>query len=143
MHRGPDRVTAKDPGDFEAFFASRNRASEAYTNGDYSPLAPLVASVGAASFHSPQGDTVSGAKAVADRYRKDARSFQAGGKSRLEILQKGSSVDIGFWTGFQIATVKMGSRPAPIEMRIRVTEIFRRMDGEWKLVHRHADLAKT
>lgn len=85
---------------------------------------------------------MSGAETVAERYRKDARSFQAGGKSRLEVLQKGASGDLGFWTGFQVAMVKPVSSPAPIEMRIRVTEVFRREDGEWKLVHRHADLAK-
>jgi ketosteroid isomerase-like protein len=28
-------------------------------------------------------------------------------------------------------------------MRIRATEIFRRTDGEWKLVHRHADVGAT
>lgn len=84
-----------------------------------------------------------GAPAVAERYRKDADSFETGGKSRLEVLQKGTSGDLGFWTGFQVATVKPSASAAPLEMRIRVTEVFRNMDGEWKLVHRHADLAKA
>jgi ketosteroid isomerase-like protein len=28
---------------------------------------------------------------------------------------------------------------APRPMTIRVTHIYRRVDGEWRLVHRHAD----
>lgn len=143
VHREADsEARVHDPKDFETFFARRTLAAEAYASGDYAPLAPLVAKEGTASFHGPQGDTVSGARNVAERYRKDAASFQAGGKSRFEILQKGVSGEIGFWTGFQVATVKPGSSPEPIEMRIRVTEVFRHLNGEWQLVHRHADLAK-
>lgn len=142
-HRAPpDEVAAGEASDFETFFAIRSQAAEAYARGDYSRLSPLVPEQGMASFHSPRGDTVSGAEAVAERYRKDAQSFQAGGKSRLEVLQKRASGDVGFWTGFQVATVESATSPEPVEMRIRVTEVFRRMNGEWKLVHRHADLAK-
>lgn len=128
--------------DFEAFFARRTKAAEAYASGDYSPLAPLVAEDGEASFHSPGGDSVSGARAVADRYRKDAAGFRAGGKSRFEVLQRGVSGDVGFWTGFQVATVQPEASPAPVELRIRVTEVFRKEGGEWKMVHRHADIGK-
>lgn len=138
----PGESSAGGGGGFDAFFATRVRAAEAYASGDYSLLSPLVAEEGEASFHSPKGDTVSGAQAVAERYRKDAASFQAGGASRLEVLQKGASGAIAFWTGFQVATVKLASSPSPIEMRIRVTEVFHHVDGGWKLVHRHADLAK-
>lgn len=129
--------------DFDAFFERRTKAGEAYTNGDFSPLALLIAEKGAASFHSPRGDTVTGAETVAERYRRDAASFQPGGQSRLEILQKASSGDIGFWTGFQVARVKLAGKSEEVEMRIRVTEIFRRIDGGWKMTHRHADIAKS
>jgi ketosteroid isomerase-like protein len=129
--------------DFDTFFARRTNAAEAYTNGDFSPLAPLIAEKGTASFHSPRGDTVTEAEAVAERYRSDAQSFQAGGRSRFEILQKASSGDVGFWTGFQVATVNLAGKTEETEMRIRVTEVFRSINGAWKMVHRHADVAKS
>ena len=67
-------------------------------------------------------------------------AFKPGGTTRFEILQKDSSGDLGFWTGFQLATVQLAGQDKPVGMRIRVTEVFRRVDGEWKMVHRHADV---
>lgn len=126
--------------DFEAFFTQREAAGEAYVNGNFSPLDAILPTDGDASFHSPRGDSVTGAEAVATRYRTDASSFAPGGKGRFEILQKGVSGDLAFWSGFQVATVKLKGRDELVEMRIRVTEAFRRINGEWKLIHRHADM---
>jgi len=125
--------------EFEQFFAKRSEAAAAYVNGDPAPLDALVPHSGEATFHSPRGDSVSGADAVSTRYRIDAATFASGGRSRFEILQQEISGDLAFWTGFQVASVRMKDHKEPIEMRIRVTEVFRRTDGHWQLVHRHAD----
>jgi len=36
----------------------------------------------------------------------------------------------------------MAGEDESAEMRIRVTEVFRRADGEWKMIHRHADVGQ-
>ena len=127
---------------FGDFMTAREKAAAAYVCGDGARVDALVPHGGAASFHSPVGDTVTGGEAVSKRYLKDAAAFHDNGTSRFEVLQKGDSGDIGFWTGFQIANVQIGDMPKPVEMRIRVTEIFRRIDGDWKMIHRHADAPK-
>jgi len=127
---------------FDDFFQQRRKAADAYVSGDGGAVDALVPHAGEASFHSPGGDTVTGAAAVAERYLSDAKSFHKGGMSRLEVLQMGADGDIGFWTGYQVATARIGDMPKPVDMRIRITEIFRRIDGEWKMIHRHADFGK-
>ncbi len=130
--------------DFDEFFnARRLMAAEAYTNGDPQPLDSLVARDGEATFHSPRGDTVRGANAVATRYQSDAASFAPGGETNLEVLQKDASGDLAFWTGFQDARVHFARRGQPVQMRIRVTEVFRRHNGQWELIHRHADVPRA
>ncbi len=127
---------------FADFMAARAEAAEAYVRGDGAKVNAIVPHDGGATFHSPTGDTVTGGKAVASRYLKDAGAFRDNGVSRFDVLQSGHSGDLGFWTGFQVATVQIGDMPKPVDMRIRITEIFRLIDGEWKMIHRHADVPK-
>ena len=124
---------------FDAFMQKRLEAARAYVNGDAGPLDRIVARSGAASFFPPNGGSEQGAKEVSARYDRDAQSFGQGGETQLEVLQSASAGDVGFWTGFQNARVKMGDAPEPVTMKLRITELFRRVGGEWKMVHRHAD----
>ena len=129
--------------DFKQFLETRRSAASAYVNGDYAPLSEIVAQHSPATFFSPMGDVTEAASAVAARYDKDAAAFDTGGTTQLEILHCDSSGDLGYWVGYQVADVRMKGKPEPITMKIRITEIFLREHGAWKMIHRHADMPKA
>jgi ketosteroid isomerase-like protein len=125
--------------DFDDFMEQRAAAASAYVAGDASPLTRVLAVDAPATFFPPRGGVVQGATEVGARYVHDAHNFHSQGSSRLEVLQVGASGDIAYWVGLQHAIVQVGDMTQPAPMDLRVTEIFRRENGEWKLVHRHAD----
>jgi ketosteroid isomerase-like protein len=125
--------------DFEQFMRQREEAARAYVRGDAAPLGQLAAQTGEATFFGPMGGTVQGAGAVSSRYESDAQSFAPGSDSHFEILHMAASNGLAYWVGFQKASAHMRGRAEPIPFNLRVTELFRRENGEWKLVHRHAD----
>jgi NAD(P)H-dependent FMN reductase/ketosteroid isomerase-like protein len=133
----------RDREPFDAFLGRRPDIAAAYVNGEAAPLDAIVTRRDPATFFSPRGDGTQGAQAVAKRYKEDAHSFAPKGESRVEVLQTRASGDLGFWTGYQHARVRMAAKPGEaLPMTIRVTEVFRYEDGGWKLVHRHADPQK-
>jgi ketosteroid isomerase-like protein len=126
--------------DFDRFLLQRTHAAEAYVTGDAEPLSAIVARASDATFFGPGGGAVHGAEAVATRYRSDAPTFERGSTTRLEILHAAAGDDVAYWVGYQHAMARLRGRADPVPMKLRVTEVFRREDGAWKLVHRHADM---
>jgi ketosteroid isomerase-like protein len=56
---------------------------------------------------------------------------------RYEVVEH--SGDLAYTVGTEEGTVRVdGGEPRP--MAIRVTHVYRRIEGDWWLVHRHADL---
>lgn len=133
---------SEETSDFAVFMKRREAAGSNYICGDAGPLDQLVATTPPASFFSPRGDYVDGAEEVKTRYDSDVSAFAPGGDSRFEILHMASDGDLGYWVGFQRATTYMQGQEDPVEFNLRITELFRREDGQWKLIHRHADPLK-
>jgi ketosteroid isomerase-like protein len=132
----------KENEDFNDFLKRREQAAQAYVEGDSEPVGKLAAGTGAATFFSPGGDFTEGAKAVAARYEKDAASFETGSETHFEILHFDSSGDLAYWVGLQKADVRLKGKAEAVKFDLRVTEIFRRENGQWKMIHRHADSLK-
>ena len=126
---------------FNEFMARRKRASDAYVNGDPGPVDDIATHVSPATFFGPSGDFVEGAEKVNAVNKKGAESFEPGGENHLDTLHTDADDRIGFWAGIQRTSVKMkgNEKEKPVSMNLRVTEVFVRQEGEWKLVHRHAD----
>jgi len=125
--------------DFEQFMKQRDQAARAYVSGDAAPLGRIVAHSSPATFFAPRGGYVQGADEVRATYQHDAESFDSGSDSHFEILHMAASDGIAYWTGFQRASARMRGHSEAIPFNLRVTEVFRREDGDWKLIHRHAD----
>lgn len=123
---------------FHDFFQVRTLAAKDYVRGRFDLLDEIIAHQGEATFFGPQGDVVSGAEEVARRYSNDVGAFIEG-DTYFEILQHASNENLAFWTGYQVANVHFKGQPEFTDMRIRVTEIFIKTDGRWRLIHRHAD----
>lgn len=129
-----------DQDDFTAFLDQRRQVAQAYVNGDAGPLGEIAAQANPATFFPPRGGREQGAGHVTAVNARGARTMEAGGETTLEILHSQASGDLAYWTGLQHASVRFAGQDEPAEMHLRVTEIFRREDGDWKMIHRHADL---
>lgn len=122
-----------------AFLAARPAVGEAYVSGDSEPLTAISTAHDPATLFSPAGGYVSGAAAVLATNQTGAASFRPGSRTEFEILHAGSSGELGYLVGLQHADVHMADKPEPIPMHLRITELYRRENDAWKLIHRHAD----
>jgi ketosteroid isomerase-like protein len=59
-----------------------------------------------------------------------------------EVIAAGASGDLAYIVAFEHTTASLNGKP-PQPYVLRATTLFRREDGEWKVVHRHADEAST
>jgi len=130
---------SNDLHEFEQFMKQRDDAARAYVRGNAAPLGRIFTHSSPATFFAPMGGYVQDADAVNSRYEHDAEAFESGSDSRFEILHMAASDGIAYWTGFQRAAARMRGRSEPVSFNLRVTELFRREGGDWKLIHRHAD----
>jgi hypothetical protein len=132
---------SKEQQEFARFLRrERTAAAAAYASGNAAPVRELSASRGPATFLGPGGGMVIGARRVNATNEKGAKHFAPGGRNKLKIIQQAAADGLAFWTGFQIAQVRLPGKRGLVAMKLRVTEAFRREKQTWKLIHRHADM---
>jgi len=125
--------------DFTAFLREREQVSTAFLSGDAAALEAISTQHAPATIFGPRGDCVQGAAQVKQVNARAAGAFDQGSTNGFEILHQGSSGDLAYWVGIQRSRVQMKGQDESVPFDLRVTEIFRREGGGWKLVHRHAD----
>lgn len=67
-----------------------------------------------------------------------AGTFTGSTSCEYEVLAAGVSGDLGYVVGIEHSVAARRDAP-PVTYALRVTTVFRREDGEWKVVHRHGD----
>ena len=115
-------------------------AGEALHNGDVEPW------LGLWSRHDPAtlyGAKLSGASwsEVEPIIRKVGSWFADSVAYEFEVVAAGASGDLAYTVGYEHNDVTFAGEPTTYTLR--VTHVYRREDGQWRIVHRHADIAPT
>ena len=107
-------------------------------NGDVSAIKSLYAhSDDATSFYG-WGGYERGWAAVSRRWDWAGRQFRGGTVSHENVTTV-VAADLAYTTDIETFEVKMDGMEQTTRWSNRVTHIFRREAGEWRLVHRHAN----
>jgi ketosteroid isomerase-like protein len=61
------------------------------------------------------------------------------GELKHELLAMGASGDLAYTIAIERGIVRLAGQAEPARIAMRVTHIYRREAGEWKVIHRHAD----
>jgi ketosteroid isomerase-like protein len=75
---------------------------------------------------------------VSETFRWVASQFSKCESFRLEVIAAGVSGDLAYTVGYEHSMVSRGDGCVRSN-RLRVTHVYRRENGEWKVVHRHGD----
>ena len=78
-----------------------------------------------------------GTARLTDTFRWVGTRFNSGALVPEDVVAFESG-DLAYTVGFERGEVVVDGG-AKIPMTLRVTHVYRRIDGEWKLMHRHAD----
>jgi ketosteroid isomerase-like protein len=128
----------------ESFLAEmlpqQRAAEQAIHNGDAEPRIAL--------WSRTDPVTVFGAKVSASgwtdlepMFRKVASWFSDSTEYAFEVIAAGASSDLAYTIGYEHNRVKVDGQPR--SYTLRVTHVYRREDGQWRIVHRHADVPPT
>jgi ketosteroid isomerase-like protein len=82
--------------------------------------------------------TKTGWEAIRPTFDWLASTFSNCMSAEYEVLAAGTSGDLAYVVGIEHTTASLRGGP-PTYYSLRVTTIFRREDGAWKVVHRHGD----
>jgi ketosteroid isomerase-like protein len=112
-------------------------AEQALINGDPEPRLAMWSTQDPVTVFGADR-TVIGSEEVTQAFHWLATRFSNLTDYRFELVAAGASGDLAYTLGYEHITVSIdGGRVAPLTLR--VTHLYRREDGEWKTIHRHAD----
>ena len=126
---------------FLAEMLPRQRAAEqAIHNGDAEPRIALWSRTDPVTVFGAK-KSASGWTDVESLFRNVASWFSDSAEYEFEVIAAGASGDLAYTIGYEHNQVKVDGQPRTYTLR--VTHVYRREDGEWRIVHRHADVPPT
>jgi ketosteroid isomerase-like protein len=119
----------------EQFYAALNRM----INGDPGPMMEVWSHGPDVTAMHPLGGRETGWEEVRASWEQVAQAFSDGQVSLDGLVVVPLSDDVAYTLGTEHGQAKLGDETIAIDWR--VTNIYRREEGEWKMVHHHTDVS--
>ena len=124
--------------DFNQTIQQERTANQHFLAGDVAPVKALWSHADDVTICGGWGAYEKGWEQVGPRLEWAAARFQEG-HTTSEMLSMGKSGDLAYTVWIDRGQVRVAGRDEFSPMALRVTYIFRREEGTWKIIHRHAD----
>jgi ketosteroid isomerase-like protein len=125
--------------DFDQVVERSHAAVDEFVRGNSKPLEHLYSRQDDVTLGNPFGPFVRGFDEVAETMERAATYYRDGKAIGFELVAKEVTQDLAFVVEVERVSSKIGGSQEGTPVSLRVTSIFRNEDGEWKLLHRHAD----
>jgi ketosteroid isomerase-like protein len=109
-----------------------------FTIGDAAPNNALWTNTDPVTLFAARGLCESGIEHVTETFRRVASEFSAVGDYEWDLLASGESGELAYTVAIERYTASLRGDP-PAQQQLRVTHVYRRENGRWRAVHRHAD----
>jgi ketosteroid isomerase-like protein len=133
-----ETIMPSDVDEFLADMLPRQIAAErAIHNGDAEPRSGTWSHNEPVSLFGAWMPMTTGWADVSRAFKRVAARFSDSSDYRFEVIAAGASGDLAYTIGFEHNTVRVDGMTTTYTLR--ATHVYRREDGEWKIVHRHGD----
>jgi ketosteroid isomerase-like protein len=134
-------MTAVD--DLDVVIEQYHRAAADFIKGDPEPYKRLFSQRYDVTLGNPFGPVGRGWTDVAGIMDRAASQYTDGEITRFENIAKYATPELAYIVEVERFSTRIAGREALSPVALRTTSIFRREDGTWKIVHRHADSVTT
>ena len=115
-----------------------SHATTRVRNGDATSFVEQLSTHDPVTLFPASQPTQTGWADVSQAIRRVASVYSTSNVVEFDVIAAGLSGDLAYLVGYERAASSIGSSAAE-GLGLRITQVYRRESGEWKLVHRHAD----
>jgi ketosteroid isomerase-like protein len=127
------------PPELGAFLERYHRAIGAFFGGDPVPAKQLYSHRDDATLANPFGPVASGWAEVESTMDQAASNYRDGRARGFETIATCVTPELAYLVEIERFEAKVGGNQDIATGALRVTSVLRPEDGDWKVVHRHAD----
>jgi ketosteroid isomerase-like protein len=114
------------------------QATTGVRNGDATSLIQMLSTRDPVTLFPAAQPAQRGWAEVSQAFQRVASLYSNGTPVTFELLAAGVSGDLAYVVGYERGAASVGGGPVE-SVDLRVTQVYRREDDGWKLVHRHGD----